>query len=44
MHEGEHEEQDRPGERLVPTIGIDAVESCGRDDRHFTQAQWALGH
>lgn len=31
-------------ESTVPTIGIDAVERSGRDDRHFAQAQWALGH
>lgn len=31
------------GERVVPTIRIDAVESGGRDDRHFAQAQRALG-
>lgn len=26
------EERDRPGEDVAPTIGIDAVQSRGRDD------------
>lgn len=29
--------------RVAPTIGIDAVQRRGRDDRHFTQAQRAPG-